>query len=190
MPYTQSVLEEQLKKGEFISSSLPWKLFSLSLTIFILLAVLYLGINFGYKPYLVSQVKKWETNLLELSQSIDSDKQQQLLAFYSQSANIKTQLDSKQTVSGIFNLIENNTYPSVSYNSFKLDIGNQEIKLEGVAPNYETIVKELTLFERNPDVEKVILENYSVSESQSKKSSAEFKFALKLILKKQIFKIY
>ncbi|MEK9154849.1 MAG: hypothetical protein AAB596_02170 [Patescibacteria group bacterium] len=188
MPYNQSVIEEQLKKKESTSAGLPLKLFSLSLIIFLTSIFIYIGIAFGYRPYLNSEIKKLESEIFNLTQSIDETKQKQIINFYYQSLNIKNLLNSRITISRIFDLIEKNTYSNVKYGNFSLNVNNKEIRIDGVAPNYETVIKELALFESVEGVEKVYLENFSAIDSLKTKGVSEINFVIKLVLNEKILK--
>ena len=109
MPF-QSALEEQLKKGEQLSIGWPWRLLTLMIVVFSLSVFIYIGMMFGYKPYLNSQVKELENEIFFLNQSIDKTKQEQLISLYSQFANVQKLIDAHGITSGIFDLMEKNTY--------------------------------------------------------------------------------
>ncbi len=186
MPF-QSAFEEQLKSGEQLSVSLPWRLSIFMMLIFTFSLFIYIGMDFGYRPYLESNVNKLNKDISNLNQSIDESQQKQIMGFYSQLVNIQNLLKThKMATFQIFDFIEKNTYQNVRFDSLAMSALNGEIKIAGVAPNYETLVKELSLFGQAPNVERLILENSSMSEMtiKGKESIKEIKFEIKLILKK------
>lgn len=188
----QSVLEEQLKSQEHLSVGWPWRIFVLMLIIFSFLIFIYLGMVFGLKPYSNSQIADLNRQILNLNQSIDESQQKQLISVYSQFINLKNLLDSRKTVSQFFNFLEENTYSTVNYKSLTMDIADRTAKLAGITPDYETLTKELSLFQKSPMIEKVILENSNLNESVLVAKGPlvkEVKFEIKLILSPQFFKL-
>lgn len=185
MPF-QSAFEEQLKSGEQLSVGLPWRLSIFMTLIFAFSLFIYIGIDFGYRPYLESGVNKLNKDISNLNQSIDESQQKQIVGFYSQLVNIKSLLGIHKTAtSQIFDFIEKNTYQNVKFDNMVVNVANGDIKISGIAPNYEILVKELFLFGQTPNVERVILENSNMSETtKGKESIKEIKFEIKLILKK------
>ena len=186
MPYTQSVLEEQLKTNNF-STGWPWRFFVLMLIILVLSVSIYLGIDLGFKSYLNSQIKDLDQQLANLNQAIDESFKNQLVGVYSQFVNIKQLLKNRKTTSNLFSFIEQNTYSTVSYNSFKADVNSKEIVIDGIAPDYNTLTKQLALFEKSALVEKVSLENMQMKESSKIKGITEVKFSLRLTVGQKLF---
>lgn len=184
MPF-QSALEEQLKKGEQLSVGWPWRLLTLMVVVFSLSIFIYIGMIFGYKPYLNTQVRKFKNEIAFLNQSIDKTKQKQLISLYSQFANVQKLIDARGATSKIFDLIEKNTYSSVRYNNLTVDVNGREIIIDGAAPDYKTLVKEITLFDSLPEIESVTLNNAKISDSE--KGLSEIKFGLKLKLSQDFF---
>ena len=186
MPYPSRV-EEQLKSGEYLPVGWPWRIFSLSLVIFIIAVLVYAGINFGYRPYLNKQIKTLDAEFLDLNQSIDEEKQNQLISFYSQIVNIGDVLNSRDNTFPIFDFLEKNTYPEIKYANLSVNAAEREIKIDGIAPNYEILTKEMTLLDQSPQTERVILENSRLTE-EVKGTAKEIRFNLKLILIPEFFK--
>jgi len=185
MPF-QSALEEQLKKGEQLSIGWPWRLLTLMIVVFSLSVFIYIGMMFGYKPYLNSQVEELENEISFLNQSIDKTKQEQLISLYSQFANVQKLIDAHGITSGIFDLMEKNTYPAVRYNNLTVDVSGREIVIDAVAPDYDTLIKEITLFDSLPEIEAITLSNAKISDLE--KGLSEIKFGLKLKLNPDFFK--
>lgn len=186
MPYTQSILEKQLKTNDFLIGW-PWRIFVLMLIILVLSISIYLGIDFGFRSYLNSQIKYLDQQLANLNQAIDESSKNQLVGVYSQFVNVKQLLNNRKTTSNFFAFIEQNTYSTINYSSLKADINSMEITIDGAAPDYNTLTKQVALFEKSSLVERVSLENVQMRESSKIKGAMEVKFGLKLIMSPKLF---
>lgn len=164
----------------------PWRLLTLMIVVFLLSIFIYIGMIFGYKPYLNSQIKKLENEIASLNQSVDKTKQEQLISLYSQFINVQKLIDSHSITSGIFDLMEKNTYPSVRYNNLTIDVNSREIVIDGAAPDYDTLIKEAALFDSLPEIENITLNNAKIADLG--KGLSEIKFGLKLKLNSEFFK--
>lgn len=160
---------------------LPWRLFLFSILVLVAVIVLYLGLEFGYSAFLSSQIKDRDQAILELTQSISQDDQNQFINFYSQLANMKTLLDDHVVASKTFPFLERNTNQLVFFNLVDLRADQRRLNLEGVAVNYEIFSQQLEAFNRAPEVERLV-----VNESQSREGRVTFR--LFLILKPELFK--
>lgn len=173
-------METQLKT--IISPAFPWRLLSFAAIIFGAAVFIYLGMAFGYTPYLDKQVKNLDQKISALNKSIDENQQKQLIGFYSQLINIQDLLKSRKSVLPAFDLIEKNTYQSANYSSMKMNVGGGEIILDASVPDYETLIKEIGLWNKAPEIKKAVVENISLQESPLVKGKTEIKFSLKLTL--------
>ncbi len=135
---------------------------------------------FGYGPYLKSKTRTLDQKLSVLNQSVDEIQQKQIITFFSQMTNIQTLLSKHKTFSYIFDLIERNTYPQTKYSDFKFSVAEMEMKIEGITPDYNKLIKELALYNQSPEVKTVHLEN-----SSSQEGLKEVRFSVKLILDPQ-----
>lgn len=171
---------EQLRSKEYLSAQTPWRILILTLVVFIFTVLIYFGMLFGYGPYLKSKTRTLDQKLSVLNQSVDEIQQKQIITFFSQMTNIQTLLSKYKTFSQIFDFIERNTYPKVSYSDFKFSAAEMEIKIEGTAPDYNYLIKELALYNQSPEVKTVHLEN-----SSSQEGSKDVRFSVKLILDPQ-----
>jgi len=186
MPYTQSILEEQLKTDN-LSIGWPWRIFILMLIVLVLSVSVYLGIDFGFKSYLNSQIEDLDQQLAALNQAVDESSKNQLIGVYSQFINVRQLLNNRKTTSNLFAFIEQNTYSTVNYSSLKLDVNSMEIAIDGAAPDYNTLIKQVALFEKSALIEKVSLENVQMRESQRAKGATEVRFSLKLTISPKLF---
>lgn len=185
MPY-QSSLEERLKKRDGISAVWPWRIFLFALILFILSAAAYVGVAFSFKPYLKYRVKEAEKEIANLNQSIDESRQNRLSSVYSQFLNIKNIIGSHTATSKIFNFLEKSTYPAIYYSNMSFSASESDVRLDGAAPDFETLAKELNLLNNSPELAKVFLENSSAVDLG--KGFKEIKFKIRLVFKPEYLK--
>ena len=160
MPDTRNVLEEQLRKsGNRIPAELPWQLLLFSFAILALAVASYLGMIFGYQPYLESRIEGANAQIKESEKTIDGEQQKNLTNIYSQLSNIKALLDSHIITSTLFDELEKNTYPQVYYNNLNLSLSEKKLELRGVSQDYITLVKKLDAFKSSGLFSDVILDN-------------------------------
>ena len=183
MEYPKNLLEEQFMKPEEIEVGWPWRLLVFTLFIFGITLVIFLGMQFGYGPYLDKKIQNLDAKINELNQSLNQSEVDNFIKFYSQISNLKTLLDKHIFGSNILKFLEANTLKSLVYTSANLDIGrNKEIKLRGIAPNFEALSQQLEIFRQSDSVKDITFKDASSNE----KGGIEFEITL--ILKDNFFK--
>lgn len=185
MPY-QAALEEKFKTKDRLLVVWPWRIFIFSLIAFILSTAVFLVTDFSFKPYLKYRVKDWNDKISNLNQSIDESQQNRLTSVYSQFLNIKTIIGSHTATSKIFNFLEKSTYPSVYYSNMSFSASENDVRLDGAAPDFETLAKELNLLNNSPELAKVFLENSNAVDLG--KGFKEIKFKIRLVFKPEYLK--
>jgi len=181
MQYHQSILEEELKKGEKLPVGWPWQLLVFTIIVFGVMVVSYLGMQLGYKPYLNSQIKSLDAKIANLSQVVDEEQQKNLITLYSQWINIQNLLNSHTVPSKLFDFLEKNTHSQIYYLSLNFSLMKKSIILEGMSPNYNILTQQLELFQRASEIEKVFLEN-------AQNSGGGIRFSIQLIFKPELIK--
>lgn len=158
MPLPQQVIESLSRE----SPKTPgWSsgILAFSGTLFFFSLFVYIGLVFGYKPYLNSEVKKLQGKIQAFSQQIPLDEQKKLISFYSQLANLKVVLDERVFASQLFLWLENNTQANVYYESFSLDVFKNAVEFGGVAPSMEDINQQLAIFASRPELRKTQIDS-------------------------------
>jgi uncharacterized membrane protein YvbJ len=87
MPLPQQVVEQLSRE----SSRTPgWSsgIILFSGTVFGVVLLVYLGLTFGYTPYLNAQISQANDQIKKLDQSVSADDQTKLATFYSQVTNL------------------------------------------------------------------------------------------------------
>src|SRR6266850_2985386 len=85
------------------------KLLMFSGTIFFIALAIYLGLSFGYKPYLSGEIDKINADIDQFGQQVSVADQLKLLSFYSQLGNIKALLATQIVGLRAFDWVEQNT---------------------------------------------------------------------------------
>lgn len=145
------------------SAGLPWRLFSFILILFLISLFSYVGLQYGYKPFLERQITATTAQIEDFNSRLDLEDRKDLTAFYSQIVNLKSLLNSHIFSSKVFPFLQSSTSTGVAYSTFNLDVPLNQLKLDGVALNYDTLVQQLLFWQNSPSVAKLILlENATV----------------------------
>jgi uncharacterized protein YpmB len=140
-------------------------LITFSIGMFILLVVIYLGIIFGYDPYLNSQLSQTDTQMNNLVKSIPGDQQASLLKFYSGLSNVQVLLKNHTAFSPFFTWLEKNTESNVYYTNLSIS-SQQKISLTVNAKSQSDMEQQIAIFEKSPDIS-----NFSISSINSSQQS-------------------
>lgn len=154
----------------------PWRLFLFSMLVLAAAAVLYFGLEIGYKTYLDAQIRARDLAIADLSQTISPEEQRRFVDFYSQLANLRVLLDGHVFVSRLFPLLEANTNQLVYFDSVDLNMKDRRLALEGVAASYEALAQQLEALDRAPEIERVL-----VGESRRDGNFVRFRLSLFLV---------
>ncbi len=182
MQYTRTALEEQLSQKERLPVGWPWRLLSFTLIILGLTVITYLGMTFGYKPYLNSRIKNLDAEIANLSQSVDEEQQKNLTNFYSGLVNIQKLLASHPATSKLLDFLGRNTNQKIYYLSLNMSWSEKNLKLDGVAPDYDAITQQLELFRRAPEIENVFLDDSRALDQGG------IRFSIRFVFKQEFFK--
>jgi hypothetical protein len=149
--------------------------------ILLLAIVTYLGITFGYDPYLQSQISNTQNEVTKLNASISPTDQANLINFYSQISNLQTLLKNHVLSSQFFSWLEKNTESNVYYQSFALTAGDK-VTITGGAANEADINQQIAIFENSPEVKTV-----SVSSVSAAPTVGGWNFTVSLVLNSSLF---
>src|SRR3989338_1636243 len=129
--YTRSVNEKFLSNK--LAVGWPWRMFIFTSVMFLAAVFVYLGLAFGYKPYLQNSVSNIESELNSLSLQISPEAQKNFIRFYSQISNLRSLLAKHVTTSKLLPLLEASTHQKVVYSSTTLIPGERTLRIEGFA---------------------------------------------------------
>ncbi len=153
----------------------PWRFFMVSFVIFLASILVYLGLAFGYEPFLDSQIQKVEDEINARAASVSKENQDKFIQVYSQMINIKSLLDAHIFPSSVLTLLEQKTHPRVYFIGANLKSAERELELDGSAANFSALAEQLEIFAQTKEIER-----YTLSQSQLTGDMVQFKVALKL----------
>jgi hypothetical protein len=155
MPLPEKVIEQL---GRETTETQGWAVGVLFFSggILFLSLVIYLGLAFGYQPYLQSQLSSTKDQVSALQNSISTSDQTQLIDFYSQIANLQALLQNHALTSQLLTWLEKNTEVNVYYTSMNLTTGGH-VLLQGIGASEADINQQLAIFENSPEVSSVAI---------------------------------
>lgn len=175
-------LAEKLSREE-LPVGWPWRFFLFSILIAATACMVYVGLVFGYRPFLDARIARQEEAFDELGRIVSQKQQDEFVLFYSQLANIQKLLENHIRTSSFFSLIEARTNTGVFYTKLEARIAERKIALEGTATHYGVFAQQLQAFSVAPEVASVIVNDSHALEGR-------VKFNLTLILKPSVFTSY
>ncbi len=176
MADARNIIEEQLaKSGGRLPTALPWQLLIFSFIFLGAAVAVYLGMDFGYKPFLNSQIKSLDAKINNLGNAVNQDQQNSLINLYSQLTNIKGILKSHVMPSKLFDELEADTQSQIYYSELDLSLSQNKLGLKGFAPDYNALAQQLDLFKKSAMFSGVLLEN-------AKLANNEINFSIQLLI--------
>ena len=178
--YTKNVTE-QFMEPERLPVGWPWRLFLFSLILFALALFVYLGIIWGYEPYLRAQRQSLDQKITEIGGVINESDRENFVNFFSQLVNLQDLLNSHIKGSNIYSFLEKNTNQGVYYEGGNLSVAERYLRLDGIARSYDNLIQQLVAFEQAPEIERVILQ-------ESQTADKGVRFSLQLVIKPELLK--
>lgn len=161
---------------------LPWRLLLFAAILLGTLFFVYLGMIFGYEPYLNSQIKNLDQKIAGLNQRVESDETKNLINLYSQLVNIQGLLRSHPLPSKLFQFLENNMDAGVYYSDLNLSLSDRNLKIAGAANDYGALARQLEIFRKSPSVKAVFLDESKTGEAN------KIIFTMKMIMDENILR--
>ncbi len=181
MPLPQKVTE-RLARVPSRTPGVAGQLLMLTSLLFFISVGAYLGLQYGYRPYLDSQIEKLDKDIENFAKQIPPEEQTKIINFYSQLANLENILTNHVFVSSFFNWFENNTQVNVYYQDFSFDVTKGEVSLGGVSKTIADLGEQLIILDKLPEVKKAVLSSVNSETSGLKQ------FKLKLFIDPQMVK--
>ncbi len=153
----------------------PWRFFTVSFVVFLASLLAYLGLVFGYEPFLTNQISAKDQEIAQRVASVPKADQDKFIQIYSQIINVKSLVDSHIFSSNALALLESATHPRVYFTSLNMKVSDRELDLDGVAESFPVLSEQLQIFAQTPGIE-----NYSLIQSQLNGTAVQFKASLKL----------
>lgn len=154
MPFPQPAVE-QLSKRAPRSPAWFGQLMMFSGTLFFIAAALYIGITFGYKPYLNNRVESLNERIASFAQQVPAEEQEKIAGFYSQLVNLRTLLGKHVAMSAFFSWLERNTLPTIQITKASVNMNNRQASISGASRNVQDVAAQLAVLQADPGVERV-----------------------------------
>lgn len=156
---------EQLSRRPTSSPGVFGQLIIFSALIFIISIGAYFALTYLYAPTVQARLDTVNKDLDTFSKKISSSTQAQVIAGYSQAANITKLISQHAFPSALFNWIEKNTIDKVYFPSVDFRYGKSylEVRLLGQAPSMNDIIAQVKAFQGLPDAKAVDFKGSSFS---------------------------
>jgi hypothetical protein len=154
---------ERLTRGKSAEQGSYKQLLLLAGSLFSISLIIYLGLSYGYEPYLNSQKDDLDAQIQESSKKIPEEDQARLVSFYSQLANVKTLLEKHPMPSKAFDWLERNTQTNTYFTKFTFNVPTSQLTLLGNSRSPEDAAEQAAIFESQPEVSRLNLNNLAVS---------------------------
>jgi hypothetical protein len=164
MPLPQQVVEQLSRDSSAKTPGWSSGIILFSIAIFGVVALIYLGLTFGYEPYLNGQITSAQSQTTKLGAQVSSADEAQLVTYYSQIANVQKLITSHVLFSQFLTWLGANTEANVYYTNFTFASGNQ-VTLAALAKTPADVVAQIGVFESSPEVQGVSVSNISSAQS-------------------------
>ncbi len=164
----------------------PWATLVIAAISFLLSMGIWIGLEFGYKPFLQAIINDTDSKNTALVKQFNESKDRvEVVRFYSQTVNAKKLIANHVIASPAFDLIEKDTLPETSYKEFSMNRDEKNktvsVSLNGSTKSYDTLASQLALYSSDVNVLKVAPGGASSGEN-------DIQFSASLSLNPQIFK--
>lgn len=166
MALPQKVVD-QLSKSPARTQGVFGQLIMLGTVLFGASLAVYLGLAFGYRPYLVGEISKLDNQIETFAKTVPPEDQARLVQFYSQIVNLKSLLGKHVVFSPVFDWIEENTQVNTYFGIVSINYKNSQISIDAISKTLEDASEQLLAFEKLPEVKSVKMANMSLDPSRS-----------------------
>ena len=165
------------------SGTTPWKALIFSMVILGLALMIYIGLRFGYKSFILSSIENAENRIIELERIIPKEEvEEEFIQFYSQLTNIRNLLESHTVITPFFIALEANTMENVGFSDMTINIGDRIARISGFAESYEILARQIAIYENMPGVERAVL-------TSARRVDNIVNFELRIALMPNLFKL-
>ncbi len=155
---------------------------SVGFGVFLSMLALYIGLMV-YNHSQDAAADKLVESITAKEQEIDPDKLKAILLLDSRFKNVRALLKNHVISSRIFSLLENNTFPQISYSTFLFDSKKGTVDLAGLTTSFALLAKQIAQFEHASDAVS------AVTFGNPDKTEKGVKFTIMLTLKPQFYKL-
>ena len=165
MPITPTDVLSRVSREQTPASGGAWRLLLFMLFVLAVFLFSYLGLEFGYRRFLATQIERRETELTELAERVPREQQDEFLKFEFQLINLQKLLTRHVAASKALALLEANTHQRVSLRNLDLSVAERRINLQAVAESYGALTQQLAAYQRAvPSIARYQVSNVKASE--------------------------
>ncbi len=146
--------EKDARSVEFSAVSVATVLFVVSLIAAFLTAGAFGGLTFLARTQGEAHAEITE-QVREKEQELRSDLLRQITTLDSRLKNIRTLLIQHPFNSNVLRVIERTVHPQVRFKSFHFAAQSRKLDMDGEAPAYRIVTRQIELFERDSNIERV-----------------------------------
>ncbi|TSC60582.1 MAG: hypothetical protein LiPW15_460 [Parcubacteria group bacterium LiPW_15] len=154
---------ERLSRAPSTEQGSYKQLLLLAGSLFAISLIIYLGLSYGYEPYLNGQKDDLDAQIQTFSQKISQEDQAKLVGFYSQLANIKTLLGKHPSTSRIFDWLGQNTQSNTYFTKFSFNVPTNQLTLLGNSKSPQDAAEQAAIFESRPEISRLNLNNLAAA---------------------------
>lgn len=149
-------MDDLLRKesGTKIRFNLGTLFFSVVFILFLAAIVGYGGLLFLNRTYENTKNDFGEQIRIK-RQGFNQKQLQEILALDSRLKNTRTVLNQHLFLSNVFQFLEAQTIPEVRFRAFNFSADGNKIDMTGEAPSYAFLARQISIFERNQEIESV-----------------------------------
>ena len=155
-----SLSETGKKRGKIkITTKIFWNLLG-----FFLLALFIFGLLQLYNRYLEAKIQETKIAIQEIDSKRDKELEKKMKNTLDVYEKVSPALDSHTRSRKILDFLEKNNYKGVSFSSFDYDLKEKNFSVNAVARVASDLMMQLTVFQKNKNIESVETENFSIEE--------------------------
>ncbi len=173
---------EQLSRAPARTPGWSSRVLLFSATFFILSLGIFLGIQFGYRPFLEGQVLQLDKDIKNFSDQVSPAQQEELVTFYSQLDNLSNLLAHQVQTSKVFQWIETNTNTQVQLTSLSFNATTKTLTLSGQAKTILNLGEQLNRFQAQSEIISLQLSQLSLNQG-----SGGWNFSATLVFNRKYF---
>lgn len=156
---------EQLGRSPVKTPGWSGRLLMFSSTIFLISVGAYIGLIVGYKPYLETQIKKLDDQILKLTAQVSPKDQEEIIKFYGQIVNLRKLLGTHTLGSRFLTWLEQNTQANVYFTNLSVNLQGGQVSLTGRARAPVDVAEQNNIFlARTPEVSSVTMGGVGLEE--------------------------
>jgi len=139
------------------------QLMAFAITLLLLSVVVFLGITFGFRPYLENRVSALDQQIDDFTRQVPASEQAAIATFYSQLANIRTVLGKHTATPALLSWLEGGTVSQVQLTKVSFNAASRQVQVSGIARDATDVASQVVSLQGLPGVERVDFRNSALT---------------------------